>query len=158
MPLFLIFLIIPIIEIGLFIQLGGIIGLWPTLLCVVLTAVIGSALVRRQGLGVLQELQGQSGSSGGNPLSPLAHGLMILMAGMLLITPGFFTDACGFALLVPAIRRMIIAKMGHRITVVATSFGGASQAGYPGAEPRPRRSHPDIIEGEIIDEKTPEER
>jgi len=107
MILFIVFLAIPIIEIGLFIQVGGMLGLWPTLAIVVLTAFIGTNLLRKQGLATLSRLQG-SVSDGSNPMDPIAHGALILVSGVLLLTPGFFTDSIGFALLLPPVRAGLI--------------------------------------------------
>ena len=90
--LFLIFLGVPIIEIALFIKVGGAIGLLPTLAIVILTAIAGTALMRRQGLKALDQLRA-SLEQGGDPVGPIAHGALILVAGVLLLTPGFFTDA-----------------------------------------------------------------
>lgn len=89
MYLFLAFLLVPLIEIGLFIQVGGLIGLWPTLGIVILTAVIGTSLVRSQGRLAMGELR-RSFSDLDDPTEPLAHGAMILVSGVLLLTPGFF--------------------------------------------------------------------
>ena len=114
MWLFLAFLLVPIIEIGLFIQVGGWIGLWPTLGIVVLTAVVGSIMMRAQGLGILAELQRQM-HEGGNFGGTLAQGAMVLFAGALLLTPGFFTDAVGFSLLLPPVRKALIAYIGPRM-------------------------------------------
>ncbi len=98
------FIAVPMIEIALFIQVGGFIGIWWTLLIVLLTAITGSYLVRSQGLREIGNLQ-RSFSELEDPTEPLAHGAMILFAGALLLTPGFFTDVVGLSLLVPAIRR-----------------------------------------------------
>jgi UPF0716 family protein affecting phage T7 exclusion len=98
MWLLLAFIAVPLIEIGLFIKVGGWLTLWPTLGIVLATGIIGTYLVRQQGLKVLSELR-NSMSQMRDPLSPLAHGAMILFAGALLLTPGFFTDAVGFLLL-----------------------------------------------------------
>ena len=121
MWLFLAFVLVPIIEIALFIQVGGAIGLWPTLAIVILTAVAGTFLVRTQGLATLAELQ-RSLQGDGNPTHAIAHGALILAAGLLLLTPGFFTDATGFALLIPPIRAALIrwgaARLAGRIVTV----------------------------------------
>ncbi len=113
------FIAVPLIEIGLFIQVGGWLGLWPTLLIVLLTAIAGTYLVRSQGLAALANLQ-QSMGELRDPTQPLAHGAMILFSGALLLTPGFFTDAVGFALLVPAIRDLIISRVKSRIHIHQT--------------------------------------
>lgn len=114
MWLFFIFVAIPILEIALFIQVGGAIGLWPTLAVVVLTAMAGTALMRSQGLSTLNRLQ-NSLAEGRNPADPMAQGAMILVAGVLLLTPGFFTDAVGFALLLPPVRVFLIKWVSARV-------------------------------------------
>lgn len=121
MPLFLLFLIVPLIEIALFIQIGGLIGLWPTLAIVVLTALLGTMLVRNQGLRALADVQ-RSFERLDNPSEPLAHGAMILFSGALLLTPGFFTDGVGFALLFPPVRRWVYRVAANRIA----QSGGAT--------------------------------
>lgn len=103
MRLFLILLAVPVIEIALFIEVGGLIGTWPTVGIVILTALAGSIMLRRQGLQALASAQ-QRIASGEAPGQLLADGAMIIFAGALLLTPGFFTDAVGFLLLVPGIR------------------------------------------------------
>ena len=111
------FVAIPLIEIALFIQVGGLIGLWPTLGIVLLTAVAGSVLLRTQGLATLQRLRGSLNRMD-DPSEPLAHGAMILFGGALLLTPGFFTDAVGLALMVPAVRVAAFRWLRARITLV----------------------------------------
>ena len=144
MYLFLAFLLVPIIEIALFIQVGGLIGLWPTLLIVVLTAMLGTSLVRNQGLMTLGKLQ-QSFERLENPSEPLAHGAMILISGALLLTPGFFTDAVGFALLVPGIRNWLIVRLSKRVKVQSFQTGAGFQAH---TQTRRRPDDGDIIDGE----------
>lgn len=115
---FAVFLIIPLIEIMLFIVLGQAIGLWPTLAGVVVTALIGSYLVRRQGLAVLAEV-GQMTRAGLLPGKQIADGVMIAIAGALLLTPGYFTDLCGFLLLVPAVRTMVRSFLGRHARILS---------------------------------------
>lgn len=122
MWLFAVFLAVPLIEIALFIQVGGFIGLWPTLLIVVLTALLGTALVRQQGSLAMTQIR-SSFSELNDPREPLAHGAMILFSGALLLTPGFFTDAFGFALLVPAFRTGVYKWLSKRIKVQSFSVG-----------------------------------
>lgn len=139
MRLFLILLIVPIVEIALFIEIGGLIGTWPTIAIVVLTAVAGTIMLRRQGLSALRSVQSRL-AAGENPGRLLADGAMILVAGALLLTPGFFTDAVGFALLVPAIRSWIWSWLAPRLTVVHVETGPTNVRRRP---PRDR-----TIEGE----------
>lgn len=122
MYLFLAFLAVPLIEIALFIQVGGLIGLWPTLAIVVLTAILGAWLVRAQGQLAMNQLR-RSFSELDDPTEPLAHGAMILLSGALLLTPGFFTDAVGFALLIPAVRAAVFRFLAQRIAVARFDMG-----------------------------------
>jgi UPF0716 protein FxsA len=126
MRLFWLFLLVPIIEIALFIQVGGLIGLWPTLAIVVLTAIIGTSLMRSQGAQAFQEVQ-RSFSEMRDPTRPLAHGVMILVAGMLLLTPGFFTDTLGMLLLVPKIRDKVKQQIASRVTVTQMGMAGRTR-------------------------------
>lgn len=150
MYLFLAFVLVPIVEIALFIQVGGAIGLWPTLAIVVLTAFLGTVLVRSQGRLALSQL-GQSFEQLDDPTEPLAHGAMILIAGALLLTPGFFTDAVGFSLLMPPVRIAVFRYLSKRITVQSFQMGGRSQ------HRSDRFNQSDVIEGEYED-ITPEPR
>ena len=104
--LFAFFLVVPVVEVVIFIIVGSRIGVTATVISVVLTALIGAALVSRQGRATLRRARDEL-LSGGFPAIQLAHGVMILMAGALLVTPGFLTDAIGFALLVPPVRERL---------------------------------------------------
>lgn len=128
MWLLILFIAVPLIEIGLFIQVGGWLGLWPTLAIVVVTAVAGTALVRSQGARALSQLK-SSFDDLRDPTEPLAHGAMILFSGALLLTPGFFTDAVGFALLIPGVRRAVLRELKKRVHVqtVRSEAGWTSQ-------------------------------
>lgn len=138
MRLFLLFLLVPLIEIGLFIQVGGAIGLWPTLGIVVLTAILGTVLLRSQGLAVLSQLQ-RSMSELQNPAEPLAHGAMVLFSGALLLTPGFFTDVVGLSLMIPGVRRAVFRYLKARVSVQTFTYGEAP------------RQNPDIIDADYED-------
>ena len=143
MRLLLAFIIVPIIEIGLFIKVGDFIGLWPTLLIVIFTAIIGTSLVRSQGIKVLAKLQ-KTFFTMQNPTEPLAHGAMILFAGALLLTPGFFTDTLGILLLFPSFRTFLVRKIMVRFSVKDFAFGAPKNE--------------DVIDGvfeEISSEKKP---
>lgn len=142
------FILIPMIEIGLFIKVGGLIGIGWTLLIVLATAIAGSWLVRMQGLKALAELRGSLRDLG-DPTEPIAHGALILLAGALLLTPGFFTDTMGLLLLVPAIRRALLRYLASHVRMERFTVGGGPD--------RPRAPD-DVIDGEfsVIDpEKQP---
>ena len=153
MWLFLAFLAIPLIEIGLFIQVGGMIGLWPTLGIVVLTAILGTILVRTQGALAMNNLRG-SFSRLEDPSEPLAHGAMILISGALLLTPGFFTDAVGFALLMPPIRRALFGYLKKRIRVQRFEMG--QEPRHQGrAGPFAHSDAGDVIDGQYTEVAPP---
>ncbi len=104
--LFLVILIIPFAEIYLLLQIGGIVGVFPTILLVVFTAVLGTWLLRQQGFATFQRFQA-SLAQGVIPAYEMIEGPIILVGGALLLTPGFITDMIGFACLVPQWRRKI---------------------------------------------------
>ena len=142
MWLFIAFLAVPLIEITLFVQIGGAIGLGWTLLTVVLTAIAGTYLVRQQGFATLAKVQ-NSFSDLKDPTEPLAHGAMILFAGALLLTPGFFTDAVGLSLMIPQVRQAAYLAIRSRIKVQTFDTRGP---GAPHTQQHPNQS--DVIEGE----------
>ena len=145
MWLFLAFVAVPLIEITLFIQVGGAIGLGWTLAIVVLTALIGTSLMRTQGALAMSQIK-SSLSEVRDPTEPLVHGAMILFAGALLLTPGFFTDAVGFALLVPGIRKVAFQAIRKNIKV----GGNVNMSG--GFQDQRRRKEPHRpMQGDVID-------
>lgn len=140
MWLFIAFLAVPLIEITLFIQIGGAIGLGWTLATVVITAILGTWLVRNQGILAMSQLK-SSFSELRDPTEPLVHGAMILFSGALLLTPGFFTDAIGFALLVPGIRTAVYKAVRARVNVQSFEAG-------PRRHPQDPHARNDIIDAE----------
>ena len=110
MPLlFLTFLLVPLLEIYLLIKIGSVIGAVWTVAGVVGTAVAGAVLVRRQGLAALGRFRSAT-EAGELPTITIIEGLALLVAGALLLTPGFFTDAIGFVLLTPPLRQILIRR------------------------------------------------
>ena len=104
--LFLIFSVIPVIELALLIKVGSLIGTMNTIAIVIVTALIGAYLVKLEGIGVIYRMQ-RDMSQGMFPAEELMNGVMILIAGALLLTPGFFTDVLGFLMVFPASRGAI---------------------------------------------------
>ncbi len=134
MPLLLIFILLPMLELWLMIKAGGVIGALPTVLLVIATAVLGLALLRHQGLSALMRAQARM-QAGELPAEELVQGVFLALGGMLLLVPGFFTDAIGFLCLTPGLRQILVAALLRRVQV--RSF-------HPGAG----RPNPDVIEGE----------
>ena len=113
-----VFLIVPIIEIYLLIQVGGIIGVFPTIGLVILTAVLGAALLRIQGFQTYLRFN-KALSEGRMPATEILEGVALLIGGALLLTPGFFTDAIGFVCLLPFTRRGLISWLVARFNPIA---------------------------------------
>lgn len=131
--LVLLFICIPLIEIYLLIQIGAQIGALPTLGLIVLTAVIGAFLLRIQGLVTLAKIR-HSMDQGELPAGSLIEALILLIAGVLLLTPGFFTDAFGFICLVPSTRHWLVRLLIQHFFVLHV---------------RQTESQPIVIEGEF---------
>ncbi len=115
-PFSLLFLALPLIEIAVFVIVGKEIGVLPTVSLVVLSGIAGGILLRIQGLGILARIRHQI-EAGQNPGRELAHGVMIVVAGMLLLIPGFVTDVLGILLFIPPIRDFGWRLVKSRITV-----------------------------------------
>jgi UPF0716 protein FxsA len=99
-------LLLPVIEIALFIQVGGAIGVWNTILLCILAGIFGSILIRYQGVSTLLAMQAVS-RRGQVPLQQMFDGFCLALAGLLLVLPGFFTDILAFALMVPMLRGIL---------------------------------------------------
>lgn len=128
-PFFL--LLWPLAEIAGFILVGKAIGVWATLALVIGTGVLGALLMRRQGMRLLRRVSAES-RRGRTPGQALIHGAMIVVAGILLLLPGFLTDIIGLALLIPAVRAFIWAQIGRRVVVTRSG----SSAGFRYSNPR----------------------
>ena len=144
------FIAIPILEIYLLFQVGGIIGAGWTILIVIGTAVLGASLLRQQGLATWTRLN-QKIAQGQLPPTMLVEGIFLLLSGAFLLTPGFFTDAIGFLFLMPPVRKMFASYLLRRGLFMATSsMHGASftqtTSSHEHSESRPHQNN--IIEGE----------
>lgn len=127
----LLILALPLIEIGLFVEIGGAIGVWATLAWVLVSAVLGLLVLRRVGLRGAVTL-GSDMAEMRDPLSPIAHRVMLVVAGVFLLLPGFFTDALGLLLLLRPVRAGVIRLVARRFRA----------APVPGAAPT------DVIDGD----------
>lgn len=114
--LFVVFLVVPIVELAVIIQVGQVIGTWNTIAVLLLVSFGGAWLVKHEGLAVVQRFRQQI-AAGHVPGRELADAVLILLAGALLLTPGFVTDILGLLLLLPPIRSVIRAGAMHRLVL-----------------------------------------
>lgn len=128
MPLFLIFVLVPLIELMLLIEVGGMIGSAWTFILIIATALIGTRLVKQQGFQTWGNIQ-QELATGQLPARSLFDGICILISGVLLITPGFITDTIGFLLVTPPFRALMYTQLGSKIKV-RTAGGFHQQPGF----------------------------
>lgn len=142
--IFLLYLVLPIIEIYLLIKAGGLFGFWPILAIVILTAWIGSRLVKYEGFQVLTQLQ-RKAAQGESPHREMIEGAVLLIGGLLLIAPGFITDSLGILCLIPFTRKRIAYRIEgwlmnkikngrvHVFTAPGFGWGGGfgTSASYP---------------------------
>ena len=105
--LFLLFTIVPIIELFLLIQVGQVIGAWDTVLIVIITGILGAYMARAQGMAIIANTQKQL-AQGQIPTDPIVNGFLVFIGGLLLITPGFVTDLFGLSLVFPWTRKLYI--------------------------------------------------
>lgn len=140
------FILVPIIEIAIFIEVGGAIGLWNTLAVVVLTAVVGTWMLRAQGMRTLRSAQ-DSLARQVFPVSEVFDGLCLLVGGALLLTPGFLTDGLGFLLFLPPVRAAIRGVILRFLSASGTNWTGGE---VPGSGESGGRS-PDNGEGRTIE-------
>jgi len=135
MPFILIiFIAMPIVEIAVILRVGSALGWLPTLGIVILTAVLGTIMLRQQGLATLNKARERLGS-GEMPAQQLLEGMLLMVGGVLLLTPGFVTDAFGFACLIPWSRQWLAGKIAARAIIGGVGFGGVTGgAGAQGAQ------------------------
>lgn len=130
--LFAAFLAIPLVEIAFFVVIGQTIGLWPTLLGVVITALIGASLIRWQGMQVIADLR-RTAERGELPGRQIADAMLIGLAGLLLLLPGYFSDLVGILLLLPPVRGLIYQQLARRFRIVpAAQWSSQTGAGRLG--------------------------
>ena len=151
------FIVVPLAELALLIWLGQTIGLWQTIGIVVVTAIIGTALLRSQGLSTLLRAQ-QAMAEGRVPVDSVVEGALLLMAGAFLLTPGLITDATGFLLLVPQIRQIVarwaLKRLFAKAQVHVSGFdgfaAGPAEPGKPEQGPGSHRGRGrDVIDAEF---------
>ncbi len=112
--LLVVLIVFPLAELAILIKLGSIFGFWPTFGLVVLTAILGTTILHRQGFEVLKRTE-EAISLGRPPIGPVVDGVLLLAAGLLLITPGLIADTAGLLLLIPPVRRWIAHSAFKRV-------------------------------------------
>lgn len=159
--LFLLFIVVPIIELYVIVQIAGGLGIFPTLALLITISIAGAWLVRREGSGIVPRIR-EALFSGRLPSNEIADGGLIMLGGSLLLTPGFVTDAVGFGLLIPPIRAVIRKSLikryeAKKVTAtdqVRSQFGsaifnaGTSQSSRPSSPQNPFR--PPVIDVEEV--------
>ena len=146
------FILVPLAEIAVLIEVGGWLGVGPTLALIILTAVVGAWMLRRQGIAVLRRAQQQM-HQGTVPLVEVFEGFCLVIAGALLLTPGFLTDAVGALLLLPPMRAFLYRRVQRRLEEQVR--GGAPHAGAgggPGGRDQPPQGGdrtPSVIDAEF---------
>lgn len=128
--LFVLLFAIPLLETWVLIKVGGVVGAIPTIALVVLTAVVGTTVARKQGMSTIRRIQ-LAQAEGRLPATEMIEGVLLLLAGVLLMTPGFFTDAIGFSMLFPGLRQRLAQRS---LETIATA--------------RPDLENPVVLEGE----------
>ena len=137
--LIVLFIGIPLVEIYLFISVGGLIGALPTVLLIIVTALLGVKLLRSQGLHAMSKFQ-QEISAGQLPAITMLEGIALIFGGALLLTPGFLTDTIGFLCLIPFTRKAFIIWLVKNIKLKSSGPYASSYAKYRDSS---------IIEGEF---------
>lgn len=158
--LFFLFIVVPIIEIAVLMQVGALLGAWPTVAIVIITAWLGAKNVRQQGIATIQSVQTKM-AQGEAPSDEIVAGLLLLVAGVLLVTPGFVTDFFGLSLLIPQVRSKLIKSVQQHL-VQNPSAGGAQFHFYqqssedfqqkdPFAKQDPLDGHKSVHHGQTIE-------
>ena len=141
------FVVLPIIEIALFIQVGGVIGVLPVIALVLASAFAGVAIMRRQGARAALDVQ-RAMQDFTDPARPMAHGALRMIGAVLMVVPGLFTSALGLLLQVPLLRDLILRRMAARVRVSGTGFSHGPGAGFGADYPPGRRRDEGVIDGE----------
>ena len=144
---------IPLVEIALFVVVGDAIGLWATLAATLTAAIVGVVLIRSRGLAAVRHLR-PGATMQAVPLASVVQGATMVMAGMLLLIPGFLTDLLGLSLLLPPVRRALGRVIGSRVRAASAASGFGPGFEPPGFDAAPSRGSSfgggPIIDGEAV--------
>jgi UPF0716 protein FxsA len=161
--LFLLFTLVPLVEIYLLVKIGGLVGVWPTIGLVCLTGFLGASLARREGRRALARYQ-EALARGQLPEEGIVSGLLILVGGVLLIAPGVLTDLSGLALMIPPIRRAVARRINagleKRISTgsIQVMHLGPTGFGMSGFGPDVGRPDGVVVDAEVVDAEVVEPR
>lgn len=154
LPLFLLFTLMPLLELWLLFQLSGMFGFWTTIFVVLLTGMLGAVLAKMQGWHTMFKIQ-NSLRAGQLPAKEMGDGVLILIAGVLLITPGVITDIVGLSLLVPPVRitvRKLLQIWLMKRVKIETAYFTQSSVQSPS-----RPADKNVVEGRVVDAHVVEE-
>ena len=146
--LLILFIVVPLVELAILLKLHELMGLGSTIMLVLCTGFLGASLARQQGFSALGKIQ-QAMTSGKAPGIEIVEGVLVLVAGAVLITPGLLTDLVGFSLLAPPIRKQIAKYLAKRFKNKATSKFQVFTTGPAGGPAAPRPSDPNVIDVEF---------
>jgi UPF0716 protein FxsA len=147
--LVLLFVAVPLAEVYVLVQVGQVIGAWWTVLLLLADGVLGSWLMKREGVKAWRALR-DALSAGRMPARELADAALVLVGGVLLVTPGFITDALGLLCAVPLTRPLARAVL-TRVVTQRLLVGPGGPVGAPGGPQERRRPGPDVVQGEVVD-------
>ena len=155
MPIaFFVFIVIPLIELAVIIKVGSLIGVFPTIALLILSAIVGISLVRREGLSTLMRAK-QRSDAGESPEVEALESIIIALSGCLMVLPGFITDIIGICGLIPPLRRLLVHRIKKRVHIHTS---GKTYEGYRADEPSASKK-PHVIEGEFErKDKNPEKK
>jgi UPF0716 protein FxsA len=160
LPLFLLFTLMPLLELWLLFQLSGMFGFWTTIIVVLLTGMLGAVLARMQGWHTMFKIQ-NSLRAGQLPAKEMGDGVLILVAGVLLITPGVITDIVGLSLLIPpiryAVRKVVQVWLMKRVKIETSGFTQANVRTRPADRNIDNNIDNNIVEGRVVDAHIVEE-
>jgi len=159
MPLLLLFVVMPVMEMWLLIEVGGQIGALATIALVLLTAMVGLTLLRKQGFATLMKANRKM-AEGQLPAEEMAEGIFLAIGGALLLTPGFVTDSIGFACLLPGVRQWLIGGVVRRMMAKGQfrAYGSSQSGGFQPRGPFTDKSDQgEIIEGDYSRENQRDE-
>lgn len=140
------FIVVPLVELGIIVRVGGLIGLAPTILLLLLVSMVGAWLVRREGTRAWRRFT-VALRTGRVPADEVLEGAMVLFGGALLLTPGFATDTVGLLLMIPPVRALVATTLKRQL---GARFTVASLGGSAGRRSPPAQRRDDVIDVEVV--------